>query len=291
MNPSKRKMYAVLAGVGISLGAAGIASAASTPSSAPSVAAVTAATTVDTTPATPATTATSAATADTGTGTDQTAPSYTSSVTIPVAADGSKPTDAELHAVATVSSDAATAAALASTPGTAGTAELKSVGGNVVWEVDVTATAGGDFDVIVDAGNATVLATHAEGGHGGGHGDATPSYTSSVTVAVPTDGSKATDAELQAVATVSSDQAIAAALANTPGTAGTAALKSVAGNVVWDVDVTATAGGSYDVIVDAGNSTILASHVEGGHGGGHHGHHNDDATDATDTPASATTTG
>src|SRR4051812_41084565 len=154
-----------------------------------------------------------------------------------------------------------------------------------------TTAAGGDYDVIIDAGNSTVLDTHVEGGYGGGHNggaDAAPSYTSSVTIPVAADGTKPTDAELQAVATVTSDQAIAAALANTPGTAGTAELKSVAGNVVWDVDVTATAGGDYDVIIDAGNSTVLDTHVEGGHGGGHHGNHADDTTDAA---ATATTTG
>jgi hypothetical protein len=110
-----------------------------------------------------------------------------------------------------------------------------------------------------------------------------------VTIAVPADGSEPTAAELQAVATVTADQATAAAIASTPGTAGTTELKSVAGNVVWEVDVTATAGGSYDVVVDAGNATVLDTHVEGGPGGGGDGHHGhgDDAADA----AAATTTG
>ena len=291
MNPSKRKMYAILAGVGISLGAAGIASAASSPTLhtaavivAPSA---TAATTVDTTVAVPV--------AAPGDANRSSTPPYTSSATIPIAADGTKPTDAQLQAVATVSSDQATAVALANTPGTAGPAALKSVGGNVVWDVDVTATAGGSSDVIIDAGNAKVLDSHVEGGNGGSHdggrGDATPSYTSSVTIAAAADGSEPTDAQIQAVATVSSDQAIAAALANTPGTAGPAALKSVGGNVVWEVDVTATAGGSSDVTIDAGNATVLDSHVEG-HGGGHKGHEGADAsTDAPDTASTATTTG
>ena len=54
MNPSKRKMYAILAGVGISLGAAGIASAASTSGSTAASASVAAAATVDTTVTEPA---------------------------------------------------------------------------------------------------------------------------------------------------------------------------------------------------------------------------------------------
>ena len=106
-----------------------------------------------------------------------------------------------------------------------------------------------------------------------------------MTIPVAADGTEPTDAQLQAVATVTADQATAAALANTPGTAGTAALKSVAGNVVWEVDVTATAGGNYDVIIDAGNSTVLDSHAEGGPGGGHHGDHADATPDATTATA------
>jgi uncharacterized membrane protein YkoI len=167
MHPSKRKMYAILAGVGISLGAAGIASAASATGS-PAPAAIATVATAATDPTTAATTDDASTTASTDDASDCT-PTYTSSVTVPVAADGTEPTDAELQAVATVTSDEAIAAALANTPGTAGTAELKSVAGNVVWEVDVTATAGEEYDVIIDAGNATVLDTHVEGGHHGGH--------------------------------------------------------------------------------------------------------------------------
>jgi uncharacterized membrane protein YkoI len=291
MFPSKRKIYAGLAGIGITLGAAGLASAASSSSTtvqpAASVIAVTATTPTDPTTAASSTESSSVeSSSESADSNKDETPSYTSSVTIPVAADGSEPTAAELQAVATVTADQATAAALASTPGTAGTTQLKSVGGNVVWEVDVTATAGGSYDVIIDAGNSTVLDTHAEGGHGGDkHADAAPSYTSSVTIPVAADGSEPTAAELQAVATVTADQATAAALASTPGTAGTTQLKSVAGNVVWEVDVTATAGGSNDVIIDAGNSTVLDTHVEGGHGG----QHNDAADTAADS--AATTSG
>jgi uncharacterized membrane protein YkoI len=260
MNPSKRKMYAVLAGVGISLGAAGIASAATASPLAPTAAAV-----VSAAPSSAA--SASAVSAVTLTTADDDTPSYTSSVTIAVAADGTKPTDAELQAVATVTADEATAAALANTPGTATETELKSVGGNVVYKVEVTATAGGEYDVIVDAGNASILDTHVDGGHGHGrHGNSAPSYTSSVTIAVAADGTKPTDAELQAVATVSADEATAAALVNTPGTATETELKSVGGNVVYKVEVTATAGGEYDVIVDAGNASILDTHLDGGHG-------------------------
>ena len=182
MNPSKRKMYAVLAGVGISLGAAGIASAASS-TTAPRTAAATAgavtATSTPTDPTTVAATAGTTATPGTASTTDtpdpagankEHAPSFTSSVTVAVPTDGSEPTAAALQAVATVTAAQASTAALANTPGTATAPVLKSIAGNVVWEVDVTATAGGSSDVVVDAGNAKILDTHVEGGRGGGNG-------------------------------------------------------------------------------------------------------------------------
>ena len=204
MFPSKRTIYSGLAGIGLMFGAAGIANAASSPTSvtssvASSVAGTDATVTTDAVPTTAATTGSGNVPASTqsapvagndgqgndgqgndgqgqdrhgrdrhgnhrGPGRDR-APSYTSSVTIPVPTDGSKPTQAELQAVATVTADQASAAALVGTPGTATKVELKERGGNVVYEVDVTATAGGDFDVVIDAGNAKVLDTHAE--HGG----------------------------------------------------------------------------------------------------------------------------
>ncbi len=194
MFPSKRTIYSGLAGIGLMFGAAGIANAASsstavTSSVASSVAGTDATVTTDAVPTTAATTGSGNVPASTqsapvagndgqgqdrhgqdrhgnhrGPGRDR-APSYTSSVTIPVPTAGSKPTQAELQAVATVTADQASAAALAGTPGTATKVELKERGGNVVYEVDVTATAGGDFDVVIDAGNAKVLDTHTE--HGG----------------------------------------------------------------------------------------------------------------------------
>jgi uncharacterized membrane protein YkoI len=170
MFPSKRKIYAGLAGIGITLGAAGLASAASSTST--TTAAVSAASaTAATTPTDPTTAAATATPATPGKGHADKAPTYTSSVTVAMPADGSEPTDAALQAVATVTADQATTAAVANTPGTATKTELKSVAGNVVWEVDVTATAGGNYDVVIDAGNTTVLDTHIEGGHGGGHHD------------------------------------------------------------------------------------------------------------------------
>ena len=114
-----------------------------------------------------------------------------------------------------------------------------------------------------------MLDSHVEGQGGpGGHGGGmpAPTWTSSVTVTEPTDGTKVPDATLQAAAKITSDQASAAALVKVPGTATSVTLRDVHGNVVYEVDVTATAGGDHHVVVDAGNATVLDSH-EGGKGG------------------------
>lgn len=66
---------------------------------------------------------------------------------------------ARLKALAKVDEAQAKAAALASVPGTADVAELGDENGNVVWEVEVTATDGSKHDVQVDAVNAKVLAS------------------------------------------------------------------------------------------------------------------------------------
>ncbi|MFV0307734.1 MAG: PepSY domain-containing protein [Desertimonas sp.] len=92
---------------------------------------------------------------------------YTSSVTIDVT---TRPTSAELAAVATVSAAEAIDAALADTPGTVTSVRLRSHWGNVVWSVDVVDDAGAMFDVIVDAGNADVLLSAADAGGGRGDG-------------------------------------------------------------------------------------------------------------------------
>ena len=253
MFPSKRKILVGLAGVSIVLGAAGVANAASTSHTAtPAVA------TADTAPPTSDGTSTSSTTAGSsttsGSTTDSTTqqagprgdhgtppkPTWTSSVTVTEPTDGTKVPDATLQAAAKITSDQASAAALVKVPGTANSVNLRDVQGNVVYVVDVTATGGGDYRVVIDAGNAMVLDSH-EGGKGGpggfgGHGGGmpAPTWTSSVTVTEPTDGTKVPDATLQAAAKIASDQASAAALVKVPGTAGTITLKDVHGSVVYE---------------------------------------------------------
>lgn len=67
---------------------------------------------------------------------------------------------------------------------------------------------------------------------------------------------------LQPLATVTADEATAAALAAVPGTAGSAELENENGYVVYGVEITATDGTVTDVKVDAGNGKVLAQDTE-----------------------------
>ena len=78
---------------------------------------------------------------------------------------------------------------------------------------------------------------------------------------------------LEALATITPDQATTAALKAVPGTVGTVQLEEEDGFVVYKVEVTAADGTVTEVIVDAGNGTVLAQEVEGA----------DDANEAPDT--------
>ncbi|MEY2566951.1 MAG: hypothetical protein QOE35_1480 [Actinomycetota bacterium] len=123
-----------------------------------------------------------------------------------------------------------------------------------------------------------------------------PSYTSSVTAPEAKDGTSEQDetAALQSKATVTADQAKAAALAAVPGTAATPQLENENGNVVWGVEVTDAAGKVTDVKVDAGNGKVLAQDT--GDESGQDTESNDsetkggpeskDAPEANDTPDS-----
>lgn len=93
-----------------------------------------------------------------------------------------------------------------------------------------------------------------------------PSYTSSVTAPEVPDG-KGSDtassdtneaAALKSLATISPDQARAAALAAAPGTVAKVELGNEHGNVVYDVEITKADGTVADVTIDAGNGKVLA---------------------------------
>ena len=195
--PRTRKfLVSVLAGLGITAGAASIANAVAGPSTTPpTVQAVTAAsptvtevadTTAAADPAGVSDTADTAGTADandtagandtadaTGTadaadtaGTDasdtgkdsNTAdPAYTASIIAPQGSGTESDENAALAPLAKISSADATKAALAAVPGTAGAAVLENENGNVVYGVTIT-TSTGSTDVKVDAGTGKVLA-------------------------------------------------------------------------------------------------------------------------------------
>jgi len=155
MRSTKRAVYSGLAALGIVLGAAGLANAATGNGSGSSntAAVVHPSSATDTSVDAP----------DQG---DE-APAYTSSVTTADAVEATSETDesATLAPLATVTSDQASAAAVAAQPGTVVKVELENENGNVVYGVEID-TGNGRVDVKVDAGNGTVLATQADGHDG-----------------------------------------------------------------------------------------------------------------------------
>ncbi len=69
---------------------------------------------------------------------------------------------AELQQLATVTEEQARQAATGSVPGTVNTIELDDEGGFVVWEVDITKDDGTTVEVLVDAGDASILAQETD---------------------------------------------------------------------------------------------------------------------------------
>ncbi|WP_308195101.1 PepSY domain-containing protein [Microbacterium profundi] len=67
---------------------------------------------------------------------------------------------------------------------------------------------------------------------------------------------------LQSLATVTPEEATAAALAAVPGTAGDATLEDENGYVVYEVQVTAADGSVIEVKVDAGDASVLAQEAD-----------------------------
>lgn len=77
------------------------------------------------------------------------------------------------------------------------------------------------------------------------------------------DTSEADEAKtLESLATITVDDAIAAATDSVPGTADTAELENENGSVVYEVEVTADDGSDTEVKVDAGNGAVLDTEAE-----------------------------
>lgn len=118
--------------------------------------------------------------------------------------------------------------------------------------------------------STTTTATAEKGTEAHDDGDETPTYTSSIVdkaSANETEGAEEDDAaeaaRLAKLATVTPDEAKAAALAAQPGTAGKVELESENGNVVYDVEVN-TSTGTVDLKIDAGNAKVLQTEKETG---------------------------
>lgn len=69
---------------------------------------------------------------------------------------------AELEQLATVTEEEASRAATDAVPGTVDTIKLGDEGGFVVWEVDITKDDGTTLEVLVDAGDASILAEETD---------------------------------------------------------------------------------------------------------------------------------
>lgn len=98
-----------------------------------------------------------------------------------------------------------------------------------------------------------------------------PSYTGTVPAPQDATAPDGTDTELseadeaaslQGLATVTPEQATAAALAAVPGTAGDAVLEDENGYVVYEVKVTGADGSVIEVKVDAGDASVLAQEAD-----------------------------
>lgn len=102
-----------------------------------------------------------------------------------------------------------------------------------------------------------------------GEHDDLPAHASSIldqASAKETEGVEEDDAaeaaRLEKLATVTLDEAKAAALAAQPGTVTKVELESEDGNVVYDVEVR-TSAGTTDLTIDAGNAKVLQTELEG----------------------------
>ena len=106
--------------------------------------------------------------------------------------------------------------------------------------------------------------------------DPAPNYTSSVAAPDNED-----ESDLAGTATITADQATAAATTETGGTAGETELENENGNVVYGVEIMLPDGTMLDVKVDAGNARILAQEPDEADGNEADGVDCKDGVDAT----------
>lgn len=138
-----------------------------------------------------------------------------------------------------IAREEAEAAALEEVPGTVVGAEADDEDGRAVWSVDVTDADGTRHELDV-ADDGTVVGRDVEDDDDGDRDD---------------DGD---DAPVDpAEATVTQEDAEAAALAEVPGTVRSAHLEREDGGLEWDVDVDGEDGLRHDVQVDADTGEVL----------------------------------
>ncbi len=156
--------------------------------------------------------------------------------------------------------------------GIGGAAIAQTGGSGPATETKQVATAPADTDTIQDENGADDPSEANETSEANDVGepveeagaeDQSPSYTSSITAPDSADtGSETADEEaaeaaaLAGLATITADQAQAAALAAVPGTVVQVELDNENGSVVYSVEVD-TGSGIVDVKVDAGNGTVV----------------------------------
>ena len=192
-------------------------------------------------------------------------PDYTSSVTVPVTKEGPEGSDADeakadraeqakLEKVAKIDAKAASKAATDKVPGTVDEIDLDEEGGNVVYEVEVTARDGTETDVIVDAGNGRILAQETD--------DKSDDKDHESDDKGDDADDKAEQAKLEKAAKIDARAASKAATDKVPGTVGDVELDEVDGKVVYEVEVTAKDGTETDVIVDATHGKVLSQQAD-----------------------------
>lgn len=257
--PSKFKKVGLsaLAAIGLTAGAAGIAAAASSKNP----------------PATdPPAAEQPADIQGSGQGRHDDGADYKSSITVP-AEDASANEDdaaeqARLEKLAKISPEEATDAATKAVPGESAAPELDDEDGNLIYEVEVRKADGSIVEVIVDAGNAKVLAQEVD----------------------DEDGDDAADrARLEKLAKVSPDAAAKAATGAVHGTAGRPELDEENGSVVYEIDVIKDDGTEVEVTVDAVNRKVISQetdHEDGQEADEASGGSSDDGAEAnSNTPA------
>ncbi len=207
-------------------------------------------------------------------------PTITGTIKAPPDANGPETPQSEqaeidrLTSLATLTPEQAKAAAEKVVGGAATSAEIDEEDGFVVYEVDVT-TSASQLEVTVDAGSGAILAQEVD--------DDGPTIVGTIPAPLESDGpdtpqaDQAETAQLQALATVTSERASAAAEKATGGTVTRTQIDEQDGFVVYDVDVT-TPMGQVEVTVDAGSGKVLAQETD------------DESGETADEPDSSGTT-